>query len=144
VPQHSIAALADLSRPVDFARLIHARCQAEVRADRFRGAEAAGSSTVAMYARAVTGPTPGIVIRRGPTSERRVERSRSEPRTSGSVRLCTPRSHRPVITSRVLSLIPRGSGVRGRRAMGRWPAQRCAIPRLGTMAARRTSNRRLN
>jgi len=35
VPQHSIAALADVPRSVDFARLIHARCGAEMRAERF-------------------------------------------------------------------------------------------------------------
>src|SRR6202048_954147 len=35
-------ALADLSRSVELPRLIHARCQAEMCAERFRGAEAAG------------------------------------------------------------------------------------------------------
>ena len=37
-----IAALADLSRSVNLARLIHARFEAKMRSERFRGAEAAG------------------------------------------------------------------------------------------------------
>ena len=40
VPQRSIAALADLPRSVYLARLIHARCEAGMRAERFRGTEA--------------------------------------------------------------------------------------------------------
>src|SRR5260221_11301684 len=39
--QHSIAASADLPRSVDLVRLIHARRQAEMCPQRFRGAEAA-------------------------------------------------------------------------------------------------------
>jgi hypothetical protein len=40
-PQHSIAAFTDLSGSVDLTRLIDAWCQAEMRADPLRSAEAA-------------------------------------------------------------------------------------------------------
>jgi hypothetical protein len=51
MPQHSIAALADLSGPVDLAGLIHAPSAFEV-------PKRLGSSIVAMYASVVTGPGP--------------------------------------------------------------------------------------
>ena len=71
VPQHSITALADLPRSVDLTRLIHARRKAEMCPSALEEPKRPGSSTVATNARLVTGPTPGIVIRRRLTSSRR-------------------------------------------------------------------------
>ena len=83
--QADIAALGDAAGVIHLARLIPARDKAEIRTNLTGSAKAggigqsgrdrpkrAGSSMAAVKARAVSGPTPGTVIRRRQTCDRRV------------------------------------------------------------------------